>query len=169
MGLQSFDPVQYKAEQHQLWNSAAAGWERWWPTQERALQHISDRLVDMAGIRPGYRILDIGTGIGEPAITVGRRIGPAGHIVAIDQSPQMLAVAKRRAAALGMKNLEFLEMDAEALESQQSDEPRRCGRISRRIGYQPWGFFRSHAMLDAIIRTVCSPSSFFLTSSSPQP
>ena len=58
--------------------------------------------------------MDIGTGIGEPAITASRRVGPAGQVVAIDQSPQMLAIAEERATAQGLRNLEFLVMDAEA-------------------------------------------------------
>ena len=86
----------------------------WWPAQEHALQHVSDRLAEMAEIQSGHRVLDIGTGIGEPAITASRRIGPARQIVAIDQSPQMLAIAEEHATAQGLRNLEFLVMDAKA-------------------------------------------------------
>lgn len=116
MSMQSFDPFQYKAGQRQLWDDAAAGWKKWWPVQEQALQRVSDRLVEMANIQPGHRVLDIGTGIGEPAITAGLRVGSAGHVVAIDQSSQMLAIAVERARDLGLQNLEFLVMDAEALD-----------------------------------------------------
>lgn len=58
--------------------------------------------------------MDIGTSIGKPAITASRRVGPAGQVVAIDQSPQMLAIAEERATAQGLRNLEFLVIDAEA-------------------------------------------------------
>lgn len=44
--------------------------------------------------------MDIGTSIGEPAITASRRIGPAGQVAAIDQSPQMLAHGGKIAAAV---------------------------------------------------------------------
>ncbi|MFQ5848801.1 MAG: class I SAM-dependent methyltransferase [Candidatus Methylomirabilales bacterium] len=116
MSTPSFDPVQYKAAQRQQWDTVAAGWRRWWETIERGAQHVSDRLVELAAIQPGHRVLDVATGIGEPAITAARRVGPAGRVVATDQSPKMLAIARERAAALELHNLDFREMDAEALD-----------------------------------------------------
>lgn len=83
--------------------------------QEQALQHVSDRLVELAELRPRQRVLDIGTGIGEPAITASRRVGPAGYVLATDQSPQMLAIARERAGILQLANLDFQEFDAEAI------------------------------------------------------
>ncbi len=115
MSIQSFDPSLYKDRQRRLWDSVAVGWEKWWPVQEEMLQCVSDRLVELAGILPGHLVLDVGTGIGEPAITAGRRVGPVGYVVATDQSPQMLAVAQKRADILGLENLEFREMDAERI------------------------------------------------------
>jgi len=115
MSIQSFDPNLYKDRQRRLWDSVADGWEKWWPAQEEMLQCVSDRLVDLAGILPGHLVLDVGTGIGEPAITAGRRVGPAGYVVATDQSRQMLAVAQKRADTYGLENLEFREMDAERI------------------------------------------------------
>ncbi len=116
MNIQSFDPVQYKAGQRQLWDSLAAGWEKWWPAQEQALQCVSDHLVGLAEIRPGDQVLDIGTGVGEPAITASLRAGPAGHVLATDLSPQMLLIAQKRAKELNIQNLEFRAMDAEAMD-----------------------------------------------------
>jgi ubiquinone/menaquinone biosynthesis C-methylase UbiE len=120
MSTQSFDPVQYKAGQLQLWEQVAAGWKKWWPTLEQALQHVSDRLADLAEIRPGHGVLDVGTGIGEPAVTAAQRVGPDGHVVATDQSPQMLAIGQERATALGLQTLEFQELDTEALDFPES-------------------------------------------------
>jgi ubiquinone/menaquinone biosynthesis C-methylase UbiE len=116
MSTPSFDPVQYKAGQRQLWDTVAPGWKKWWPTQEQALQHVSDRLVALAELHPGHRVLDVGTGIGEPALTAAQAVGAAGHVVATDQAPQMLAIAQERALALGVHNVEFREIDAEALD-----------------------------------------------------
>jgi ubiquinone/menaquinone biosynthesis C-methylase UbiE len=112
----SFDPARYKAEQRRGWDAAAHGWEAWWETFERAAQRVSDRLVELAEIGPGQRVLDIATGIGEPAVTAALRVGRRGQVTAVDQAPQMVALARRRAAALGLPNVEFREMDAEALE-----------------------------------------------------
>ncbi len=116
MTIQPFDPVQYKEEQRQNWDTAAAGWKLWWKTIEQGAQPVSDRLVELAGIQSGQRVLDLATGIGEPAATAARLVGPTGRVVAIDQAPQMLAIARERAASLELPNIDFVEMDAEALE-----------------------------------------------------
>jgi ubiquinone/menaquinone biosynthesis C-methylase UbiE len=58
-------------------------------------------LVELAEIKPGQRILDIATGIGEPALTAARIVGSTGHILAIDISTEMIAIAKQRAASNG--------------------------------------------------------------------
>ncbi len=92
---QSFDVQRYKTDLRRDWDAAAAGWKKWWPVFERAAQHVSDRLADLAGVKPGSRVLDIATGIGEPAITVAHRAGTSGRVIAIDQSAGMLAVARQ--------------------------------------------------------------------------
>ena len=116
MSSQSFDPHEYKARQLREWQTAAAGWRKWWSFIEQGSQHVSDRLVELADIQPGHRVLDVATGVGEPAVTAARRVGPTGQVVATDQSPLMLEVGLERANASGLQNLEFLEMDAEGLD-----------------------------------------------------
>ena len=76
---------------------------------------MSDRLVELAGIRQGQRLLDVATGIGEPAVTAARKVGPSGRVTAIDLSPAMLAIARERAKENGLANIEFQEADAEFL------------------------------------------------------
>ena len=116
MSTVPFDPNQWKARQRQEWDTVAAGWSAWWPIFERSMQALNDHLIALAHIEPGQRVLDIATGIGEPAVTAARRVGPTGQVVAIDQSPQMLAIARERVAALGLQNVQFLELDAEGLD-----------------------------------------------------
>jgi SAM-dependent methyltransferase len=115
MSEQTFDPQRLKSDQRRDWDAAAAGWKKWWPVFERAAQHVSDRLVELTSLKAGARVLDIATGNGEPAVTAARRVGPAGRVVATDQSAGMLAIARERAAALGLNNIDFRESDAEAL------------------------------------------------------
>jgi ubiquinone/menaquinone biosynthesis C-methylase UbiE len=130
MSTQPFNPIEYKSGQRQVWDQVAAGWKKWWPTLEQALQQVSDRLADLAEIRPGDRVLDVGTGIGEPAVTVARRVGPKGNVVATDQSSQMLAIGRERAAALGLQNLKFQETDSEALDFSESSFDAVLSRFS---------------------------------------
>jgi SAM-dependent methyltransferase len=115
MSEQSFDAQKFKNEQRRDWDAAAAGWKKWWPSFEGATQHVSDRIVELAAIKAGDRVLDIATGNGEPAVTAARRVGAAGRVVATDQSPGMLAISRERATGLGLSNLDFRESDGESL------------------------------------------------------
>src|SRR5262249_31611777 len=96
MGDLPFDPLAFKAQQRAQWSAVAQGWRRRWTTFERDAQPLSDRLMELAHIDLGQRVLDVATGIGEPALTAARRVGPAGSVVASDQAPPMLAVGRGR-------------------------------------------------------------------------
>ena len=100
------------------WERSATAWDAWFDVIEPATQPVSQRMVEMAGIGPGDRVLDVATGTGEPAVTAARRIAPDGHVVATDISPSMIAGAERRAENLGVANITFRAVAAEAL-----DEP----------------------------------------------
>ncbi|MGH7935298.1 MAG: class I SAM-dependent methyltransferase [Candidatus Binataceae bacterium] len=116
MSEQLTDAERVTREQREFWNNAAPGWKRMFTGGlERAAQHISDRLVELAHIKPGDRVLDIATGSGEPAITAARKVGAHGLVVATDQSAAMLAQARERAAALGLNNIKFVETGAATL------------------------------------------------------
>jgi ubiquinone/menaquinone biosynthesis C-methylase UbiE len=110
---------QYKETQRQSWDHVAVGWQEWWQTFEKDAQRLSDYLVDLARINSSFRVLDIATGIGEPAITAALKVSNAegGHILATDIAPQMLSIAKQRAASLGLQDIiEFKEGDAETID-----------------------------------------------------
>ena len=110
------DPQKFKSTQRQTWDSVAGGWKKWWRVIEEHGQVVSDRMVELAGIHQGSRVLDVATGIGEPAVTAARKVGPSGKVTAIDLSPGMLAIARERAKDLGRSNvIEFQEGDAESL------------------------------------------------------
>src|SRR6266540_6852116 len=110
------DAEHYRDRQRQEWDRVAAGWEKWWRTIEDGAHHVNDRLVDLAEVAPGKRVLDIATGLGEPALSAARRVGSAGWVVATDISKQMLDIARIRASTAGLTNVEFLEADAERLD-----------------------------------------------------
>lgn len=61
---------------------------------------VADGLVALAGLRPGWRVLDAGCGTGAVTIRAARAVTPGGHVTGIDLAPQML----RRAAAEGRRH-----------------------------------------------------------------
>ena len=74
MSTSGFDPVQYKEGVRQEWGNSAGAWKENWPIWEQAAQMVNDRLVELAAIEPGHRVLDLATGLGEPAFTAARRM-----------------------------------------------------------------------------------------------
>jgi ubiquinone/menaquinone biosynthesis C-methylase UbiE len=79
-----------------------------WPMDGKSggkLLKVSDRLIELAGIRPGHRVLDIATGIGEPAISTAKIVGKNGHVTATDISTEMSAIAKERARSPGLNDI----------------------------------------------------------------
>lgn len=116
MESNSIDPGDFRESQHKNWDSAAVGWNEWSEFNDRADAHISARLVELAGVQSGSRVLDVAAGYGEPALTAARKAGPEGHVVATDISAEMLAFGRERAAAAGLRNVEFMQSDASGLD-----------------------------------------------------
>jgi len=115
--MSTFDPEQYKEGQRQGWNNVAGGWQKWWKTTEIAGENISKRMIELADIKQNFRVIDVATGLGEPAVTAARQVGNNGRVLAIDLSARMLSVAKERAISLGFQNvIEFQEGDIETID-----------------------------------------------------
>ncbi len=104
-----------KAVMKASWGAAAAGWDRWFGWYERNFQPVIAWCCDATHLQPGTSVLDIACGTGQPALAAARRVLPHGRVVATDIAPEMLAVARRRAADAGVANIEFREADAEHL------------------------------------------------------
>ena len=116
MQSKAIDPVDFREAQHKHWDSAAVGWKEWSEFNDSADGHISERLVELADVQSGSRVLDVAAGYGEPALTAARKAGPEGRVVATDISAEMLAFGRERAAAAGLGNVEFMESDASSLD-----------------------------------------------------
>lgn len=94
-------------------------WDRMAPVYIREIdvrfRQVVDRTVARAQLRPGQHVLDLGTGTGSVALRAALAVVPDGKVTAVDISPEMLTLARRRAAASGRSNIEFLEGRAERL------------------------------------------------------
>jgi SAM-dependent methyltransferase len=112
----SFDAGEFRDRQRDSWNQAAAGWNKWSAYQDEYAGHVCDRIVEMAGIEEGDRVLDVAAGYGEPAMTAARKVGPGGSVIATDISAEMLNFGRRRAADNGIENIEFMQSDASSLD-----------------------------------------------------
>ncbi len=90
-------------------------WRRYDPMEARLTAPLSARMLDLAGIAPGMRVLDLATGRGEPCLAAAHRAGPRGRVLGVDVSAEMLAMARERAAREGLTNVELRVMDAAAV------------------------------------------------------
>jgi len=119
--MSNIDPSQFKQGQRESWDSVAGGWQKWWKTTEAAGGKVSRRLIELAEIKEGSKVLDVATGIGEPSITAAHQVGKSGHILAIDISPEMLSIAEKRAISVGIQDvIEFREGDTETIDLSMS-------------------------------------------------
>ena len=75
------------------------------------LAPVTERFFREAGIGPGHRVLDLGSGVGDVAMLLARLVGPTGVVVAIERDPRSIGRARIRAAEAGLRNIEFLHTD----------------------------------------------------------
>ena len=80
--------------------------------QAKVIERPTRLLLQAAGLQPGMRVLDLGTGLGHVARLVGELVGPTGSVVGVDRSPEMLTVARERTLATGATHITFTEGDA---------------------------------------------------------
>ncbi len=76
----------------------------------------TERMLDLAGVGTGDRILDVAAGTGEQTLAAARRVGPTGSVLATDISASMLAVAADVLRQEGWSNVETLVADAQRLD-----------------------------------------------------
>lgn len=91
-------------------------WRMYDGIERRLIASLSERMLDLAGLRPGMRVLDLGTGRGEPAVRAAHRVGPTGSVLGVDHSEALLQMAVERAALEGVSNLALRAANVESLE-----------------------------------------------------
>jgi precorrin-6B methylase 2 len=98
------------------WEGAAPGWARWEATIGAWMEPATAAMLDMAGVQPGARVLDLASGAGSQTLQAARRVGPAGHVVASDIAETMLRHVQDNARAAGLTNVTTLAGAAEDLD-----------------------------------------------------
>jgi ubiquinone/menaquinone biosynthesis C-methylase UbiE len=158
MEQKTLDAVEFRDKQREQWDSAATGWRRWSALIDEAASGISERLVDLARVEPGSKVLDVAAGYGEPSLSAARRAGAEGSVIATDISAEMLAFGRERAAAAGLENIEFVQSDAASLEFPEASFDAALSRWG--IIFEPDGEAAA-----ARVRTFLKPGARMATSS----
>jgi SAM-dependent methyltransferase len=111
-----FDAVKYKTTTRDQWEAAAEAWHRWAPTLRSWLGPATERMLELAGVVSGARVLDVAAGAGDQTLQIASRVGPGGSVLATDISPAILALAGAEARRAGFGNVATRVMDGEQLE-----------------------------------------------------
>lgn len=91
----------------QLWDFAALTYYR---VLDRFSGSLNTLAIDKLELKPGEAVLDIGCGTGASIPALVEAVGPQGRVVAVDFSPRMVAIARKRAAR--WPNVEVRQADA---------------------------------------------------------
>lgn len=105
-----------KPPQQTWWAERTAIIRRYDEMESRLTAPVSERMLDLARLQPGMRVLDVASGMGEPSLRAAQRVGPSGFVLGTDQSDGMLETAREKARDLALSNIEFRVADAETLE-----------------------------------------------------
>ncbi|AXJ08776.1 methyltransferase domain-containing protein [Arthrobacter sp. PM3] len=103
-----------REEQRLIWDEFSAGWRKWDAELLRWHAPFGEALLRELRLRPASWVLDVGAGSGEPGLDAAGQV-PDGRVVLADISAGMLGVAREKAAARGLHNVDFEVCDAAAL------------------------------------------------------
>jgi SAM-dependent methyltransferase len=110
---ESFDANAHRDESLQGWEEAAAGWVRSQESIRAFGAPVSHWMIDAVAPQPGQRVLELAAGLGETGLLAAELVAPVGGAIISDQAEAMLAGARKRAAELGLSNIEFQVINAE--------------------------------------------------------
>jgi SAM-dependent methyltransferase len=87
--------------------------------QAKRIAPYTERLFREAGIGVGQRVLDLGSGVGDVSILLGRIVGSSGEVVGVERDGRSIARANARVAEAGFHNISFTQADANQIVSDQ--------------------------------------------------
>ena len=102
---------------HKEWtgDKTVAAWRKWQAQIAEFTRGATEAILESAHLRPGMRVLDLASGVGDPALSIASEVGPSGRVTATDLGPGMISLAEELARKKGLANIEFREASAESL------------------------------------------------------
>jgi SAM-dependent methyltransferase len=91
--------------------------------QATLFDRTTERYLRDAGLAPGMRVLDLGTGMGDVALIAASIVGPEGRVVGVERDADTVAAARARIDDVGIANVEIVEGDVTTLDSVGGDDP----------------------------------------------
>ena len=110
------DPDDYRRASFESWEAMAPGWERQRAQVEMIATPVREWLIGKLAPKSGDTVLELAAGPGDTGFAAAALVGASGRLISTDLSPGMVEVARRRAAELGLRNVEHRVVDAERIE-----------------------------------------------------
>jgi SAM-dependent methyltransferase len=99
-----------------MWSTVADAWAEHADYVDGRGAGVTERMLDLADLRPGQRVLELACGPGSVGLEAARRVGPTGHVMMSDVVAEMTAIAAGRASLAGLTNVSTRELDLEQIE-----------------------------------------------------
>jgi SAM-dependent methyltransferase len=106
----------YRRISLESWERGAANWEAEREFVWESTRHISERLVDRLSPSAGDTVLELAAGTGDTSFLLAERVGQSGKVISTDFAAAMVDAARRRGEELGVDNVEYQVLDAEAMD-----------------------------------------------------
>jgi len=84
--------------------------------QAALLDPLTERVFQAAGLRPGMRVLDLGSGAGDVAMLAARLVGPNGEVIGVERDPAAVAAVTTRLRREGFSNVRVVQGDVQTLD-----------------------------------------------------
>ena len=97
--------------------------------QAELFDPLTERVFRAAGLGPGMRVLDLGSGAGDVAMLAARLVGSDGEVVGVERDPDAVAAAKARVERAGLSNVRFVQGDVQTLDGIEGDLDAVVGRL----------------------------------------
>jgi SAM-dependent methyltransferase len=92
-----------------------AAWKKWHVRLADFTSGVTQALLETAQLRSGMNVLDLASGVGDPALSEAVAVAPGGRVTATDLNPAMLAFIEEQARHRKISNINFREASAESL------------------------------------------------------
>jgi ubiquinone/menaquinone biosynthesis C-methylase UbiE len=119
------------------WQTSARYWDKYRALIAKIFAPLTSGLVDEARIKAGQRVLDIGGGTGEPALTISSVVGTTGSVMYTDPVTGMLETTQAEAARRGLTNIDFRQCSADDLPFADSTFDAAVSRLSAMFFLDP--------------------------------
>ena len=110
------DTSEFRRGSHAVWQAMAAGWEERHAYFENVAQPVTERMLERLAPARGQTVLDLAAGTGVVGFAAAALVGSGGRVIVSDFSEAMVEAAERKAAELGLANVECRVLDAERLD-----------------------------------------------------